>query len=281
MRRRHDAVIGGDDQDDDVGDIRAARAHGGEGFVARGVEESDGLVAALDRVGADVLGDAARFARGDVRLADGVEQRGLAVIDMAHEGDDRRTRLQLGGRDRLGLGRLDDLDRRMDLARAFFALFDLEGEAELGAKLAGDLFFQGLVGAGENVHLHQVMDDLVGLEPELGRQILDDDRRLDDDDFVAKLLGGQGGFVRSGRKRCPRAFRGLGHGSRRAAVQPERERACARSRLGSGAAALPTLFSAMRCSEAVKTWRLGFGAGAGAIRPWRLRRVFPSSSSAA
>ena len=49
-----------------------------------------------------------------------------------------------------------------------------------------------LAGTGENVHLHQVMDDLVRLETELGREVLDDDRRLDDDDLVLELLRGDG-----------------------------------------------------------------------------------------
>ena len=42
------------------------------------------------RVGADVLRDAAGFAGGDARLADRIEQGSLAVIDVAHESDDRR-----------------------------------------------------------------------------------------------------------------------------------------------------------------------------------------------
>ena len=92
-RLRHDAVVGGDDQHDDVGDLRAARAHGGEGGVAGRVDEGDRLAAGRDDlIGADVLGDAAGFARHDIGVADRVEQRGLAVIDMAHDGDDRRTR---------------------------------------------------------------------------------------------------------------------------------------------------------------------------------------------
>ena len=45
---------------------------------------------ALDLIGADVLGDAAGLAGDHVGLADGVEQRGLAVVDVAHDGDDRR-----------------------------------------------------------------------------------------------------------------------------------------------------------------------------------------------
>ena len=94
-RLLHDAVIGGDDQHDDVGDVGAARAHRGEGLVARRVDEGD-LLAALQRdlIGADMLGDAAGLAAGDIGLAQRVEQRGLAVVDMAHDGDDRRARLE-------------------------------------------------------------------------------------------------------------------------------------------------------------------------------------------
>ena len=94
-RLRHQAVVGRDHQDDDVGDVGAARAHLGEGLVARRVEEGDlRLVRQRHLIGADMLGDAAGFARDHVGAAQRVEQRGLAVIDMAHDRDDRRTRLQ-------------------------------------------------------------------------------------------------------------------------------------------------------------------------------------------
>ena len=95
----HDAVIGGDDQHDDVGDVGAARAHRGKGLMARRVDEGDLLAAPqADPIGADMLRDAAGFAARDIGLAQRVEQRGLAVVDMAHDGDDRRARLE-----RLGL----------------------------------------------------------------------------------------------------------------------------------------------------------------------------------
>ena len=94
----HDAVVGGHDHDDDVGDLGAACTHAGEGLVAGGIEEDDlaaegrrVFLGDADLVGTDVLGDAAGFASGDVGGADGVEQRGLAVIDVAHDGDDGRT----------------------------------------------------------------------------------------------------------------------------------------------------------------------------------------------
>ena len=92
MRLRHDAVVGRDHQDDDVGDARAAGAHHRERFVTGRVEEHDVAVVDLHRVGADVLGDAAGLALGDARRADGVEQRRLAVVDVTHDGDDRRAR---------------------------------------------------------------------------------------------------------------------------------------------------------------------------------------------
>ena len=90
-RLRHDAVVGRDHDHGDVRDLGAAGAHGGERLVARGVEEGDRLVAVVHLVGADVLGDAAGLAGRDLGLADGVEQRGLAVVDVAHDRDHRRA----------------------------------------------------------------------------------------------------------------------------------------------------------------------------------------------
>ena len=117
------AVVGRHHDDRDVGDLGAAGAHGGERLVARRVEERDRLVAVVDLVGADVLGDAAGLARGHLGLADRVEQRRLAVVDVAHDRHDRRAAdevlvgvLEL----RLGVdlvGRVDDLDLLVELVR--------------------------------------------------------------------------------------------------------------------------------------------------------------------
>ena len=98
-RLRHHAVVGGDHQDRDVGGLRAAGTHGGERLVTRGVDEGDRAARAvevdLDLVGADVLGDAAGLFLADVGLADGVQQSGLAVVDVTHDGDHRRTGLEV------------------------------------------------------------------------------------------------------------------------------------------------------------------------------------------
>ena len=70
----HDPVIGGDDEDDDVGDVGAAGAHRGKRLMARGVDKGD-LLAAFEgnAVGADMLGNAARFAGRDIGFTQRVE----------------------------------------------------------------------------------------------------------------------------------------------------------------------------------------------------------------
>src|SRR6266536_2222605 len=98
-RLRHDAVVGRNHEHHDVGGRRAAGTHGRERLVARRVDERDRpvgvLVLDVHLVGTDVLGDAACLDVHDVGLADRVEQPGLAVVDVAHHGHDRRARLQV------------------------------------------------------------------------------------------------------------------------------------------------------------------------------------------
>ena len=168
---RHHAVVGGDDDDRDVGHLGAAGAHGGERLVARGVEEGDRLVADVDLVGADVLGDAAGLARDDVGLADGVEQRRLAVVDVAHDRDDRRALDEvLGGVLELGLlvdvvGGVDDLDLLVELVGE-----DLD-------RVVG----QRLGERGHLAQLHQLLDDLGDRHAEVLGDVLDRRAGVDPD----------------------------------------------------------------------------------------------------
>ena len=81
----HDAVLGGHHQDGDIRDHGTPGAHGGEGLVAGGVQEGDGLAVDLHLIGADVLGDAAGLAAGHMGVADIVQQTGLAVVHVAHD----------------------------------------------------------------------------------------------------------------------------------------------------------------------------------------------------
>ena len=93
----HDAVIGGHDQDDDIGHLGAAGTHGRKGGVTGGIDEGDLAAVDHDLRSADGLRDAARLAGSDAGVTDGVEQARLAVVDVTHDGDDRGARLKVGG----------------------------------------------------------------------------------------------------------------------------------------------------------------------------------------
>ncbi len=173
---RHDAVVCCDDDDDDVGDLGSAGTHAGEGFVAGGVEEDDlategggvGL-GDFDLVGADVLGDASGFAAGDVGGADGVEERGFAVVDVAHDGDD---------------GRADDFDHAGGVFEEAFDGFVLEllfdgDDLSVGSELAGDVFdelgVEGLVDGDEDALHEKGGDEIFAADVEFFGEVLDAD----------------------------------------------------------------------------------------------------------
>ncbi len=91
-----DVVVGSHDDNHKVGYLCASGTHCRECFVAWGVEECYvASVGELHAVRADVLCDAAGLACDNVGLADVVEQRGLAVVYVAHDGHYRRTALKV------------------------------------------------------------------------------------------------------------------------------------------------------------------------------------------
>ena len=183
-RLRHDAVVGGDHKHDDVGHLGAAGAHGGERFVAGGVDKGDEIAqrGCPNLIGADVLSDAAGFARDDVGGADRVEQRGFAVVDVAHDGDDGRARLP-------GV--------RRPPSRRNEAFFDvgfrhaLRRMAEFGDDQLGGIGVDDVVDLVHHALLHQQLDDVDGALGHAVGQILDGDRLRDDHfthNLVARLL---------------------------------------------------------------------------------------------
>ncbi len=159
----HHAVVGRHDEDRDVGDLCTAGAHGGERLVARGVDEGDRAVLALvldvHLVGTDVLGDAAGLALDDVLVADRVEQLGLSVVDVTHDGDDRRTRLGV----LVLLGLEVNGERLQQLAVLVLGRDHLDVVAQLLAEQAEGVLVDGL---GRSDHLAQVeqhLDQRAGL----------------------------------------------------------------------------------------------------------------------
>src|SRR5680860_221155 len=155
---RLDAVVRGDHEDGHVRHARTTGAHLRERLVAGGVDEGDRPPVLGDLVGTDVLGDAARLAGHDVGLADGVQQQRLAVVDVPHDGDDRRARLQLG--------------RVVDLLAAELQLFGRD-EVDLRAHLVGDdadeVLRHGLRHGDHLAHAEQHAHDVGGVHTdELG-----------------------------------------------------------------------------------------------------------------
>ena len=192
-RLGHHAVVGRHHEDDDVGGLGAAGPHGGEGGVARRVDERDPVVVPVDLVGADVLGDAAGLAGHDVGRADAVEQQRLAVVDVAHDGDDRRARPLVG---------LVLLVLLLEVAGQQLGLLLLAGvdQAHVGADL-GREELDHVVGQrlGRHDHLalqQQEADDVAGAAVELGPEVAGGRAALDDDLAVGHgrrrgLVGGE------------------------------------------------------------------------------------------
>src|SRR5918994_211087 len=186
-RLRLHAVVGRHHDDRDVGDLRAAGAHRRERLMARRVEEGDDLVVGrVDLVGADVLRDAAGLAGGHLGLADGVEQRRLAVVDVAHDGHDGGARLEvlvvvLERRLRVLLVRdVDDLDLLVELVREHL-------DGVVGQRLGQ---------RGHLAQLHQLLDDVGDRDAQVLRDVLDrragvdlDDAGLQDADVLGHRLG--------------------------------------------------------------------------------------------
>ena len=180
-RLRHHTVIGRDDQHHDVRHLGATLAHGGECLVTRRVDESY-LLAVRRRhlIGADVLRDATRLARGDVGVADRVEQRSLPVVDVAHDRDDRGAGLLVA----FFVGLTDE------------ALFDVGLRYALGrvAELAHDEFrrvrVDHVVDLVHRALTHQELDDVNGsFGHAVGEFLYRDDFRNDHlaHDLVARL----------------------------------------------------------------------------------------------
>ena len=178
LRLRHHAFVGGYYQHDNVGDLGAARAHRSERLVARSIDERDGAAVGFDGVRADVLRDSAVLARRHVGVANRVEQRSLAVIDVAHHGDHRRPR--------------DHLARHHFFGRLFDHLLGVEGNildavAELAGEQGGGVNVEHLVERRHLAEFHQFLDQVAGLNAHRAPEIANGDALGDSHDALGGL----------------------------------------------------------------------------------------------
>ena len=134
--------------------------------MARGIQEGDQAVVDLDLIGTDGLGDAAGLACGDVGLADGVQDAGLAVVNVTHDADHRGTLHQILLRI-LFLGEQALLDGHMHLVLDLCV--ELLGQQRSGIKV------DDVVDGMHLAHLHELGNDLAGLLLQAGSQLADGD----------------------------------------------------------------------------------------------------------
>ena len=91
---RHYSVIGGYHQNRYVGYLCPPGPQCREGFMARSVDKSYCLTLEFHDRGSYMLGDASHLLVGYACISYGIEERGLAMIDMAHNRYNRRSRLE-------------------------------------------------------------------------------------------------------------------------------------------------------------------------------------------
>ena len=182
----HHTVVGSHHQHDDVGHLRTTGAHLGERRVTRGVDEGDLLAVLVHLIRTDVLGDATGFTGHHVGVADLVEQRRLTVVDVTHDGDDRRTR---------SLGFLvvvvAVVEQRLQFQFFLLARFD---QQQFGADLEGEQFHL-LVGErhGGGHHfavLHEEQHDVGRGAIQTRRELLSRHTTLDDDGALGHRRAG-------------------------------------------------------------------------------------------
>ena len=192
-----------------------------------------------------MLGDAAALAGGHGRRADRVEQAGLAVVDVAHDGHDRRARLEERRLVLLEEDFLGGLRRgRITVLGFGAALLRLDRLGYLVAQLAGDersrVAVERLVDVGEDAALDQLADHVRGVDAEQLGQLLDRDRVRDLDRATSGWLERLDGRLRPDpvgrRRRFARAAQVARPTRLRAiAVPPRRSTRAPRSQLGAAA----------------------------------------------
>ena len=120
----------------------------------------------MDLVRADVLRDSAGFACSHVGQTDRIEQRSLSVVDVAHDGDDRRAH-DLGHAGRVFEEALDRL--------VLHLLFDGDDgcvRAELSRHILHQLAFERLVDGDEDTAHQQRCDQVLAANVELLGEVL-------------------------------------------------------------------------------------------------------------
>ena len=184
LRLRHDAVVGGDDEDGDVGRPsrrgRACAVNASWPGVSRNVTFRPST---RDLVRADVLRDPAGLGLDHLGVADRVEQRRLAVVDVAHDRDDGRPR------DEVLRVVLDDSGSTSSSSACLIVTSRFSSAASSSTSSS----VSDCVAVFRRAEAHQDLDDVLHPDAERLREVADGDARLEADrpgrrDDLARLL---------------------------------------------------------------------------------------------
>ena len=147
----HDGVVCRHHDDGDVGDFGTAGTHGCEGLVTGRVQEGDGFaIGHVHLVGTDVLGDTTCLPGDHVCIPDIVEQGGFTMVDVTHDGDDRRSGLQVF--------RIIFLILVLHL-HLFLHVDEFDFEAEFSGDELDDFRIEALVDGYHDAKAHTLADD--------------------------------------------------------------------------------------------------------------------------
>ena len=172
-----DSFVACDDEDDDVGDVGAARAHFRERFVSWSVENRHLSCRRLYFERADVLRDGARLSGDSVGFSDRVDQARFAVVDVTHERNDRGAKGDL-----LLSNALDFLPDRLagDPNPLLLRGVDFDIAPEVVAEELDNSFVIEVIVESQRHSLHQELgDQLRGFEFHLLGEVFDRDRKPD------------------------------------------------------------------------------------------------------
>ncbi len=176
---RHHAVVCRYHQNHDIRCLGAASTHRSKRGVTWGVQEGDHPVVSFNVVSTDVLGNAARFARGYFRGTNVVQQRGFTVVNVTHDGHNRSARFS----------------RSAGITVAHYRFFQFVFTTQdnfvahlFGNQLCGFLV-DDLVDGGHGAQLHHRFDDLRTFHRHLVRQFANGDGFTDHHVTVNGLSG--------------------------------------------------------------------------------------------
>ena len=161
---RHDAIVGCNHQNHNVGRLGTTCAHCRKRFVSRRIQKRNHAALGFNVIGTDMLSNSTGFTMSDAGLTNTVKQRRLAMVHVAHHCHHRRARQQLC---RMGT----DI-----VFKESIGIVQLRGDRNMTHFLDQNhrrFLIDNLVNRHHRAHLHHQLDDFSGFHRHLMGEIRD------------------------------------------------------------------------------------------------------------